>query len=372
MNRIARWWGHVQALLFEGVAAGLDERLTERHQQVMAVLEVVRVEQHVPMRVRLWTGRPAYDRRPLARAFVAKAVYNDPTTVGFLERLRTDRNLCRICGWDHPGEVPSEATFSRAFSEFAEIGLGDTVHQALVKQHLGDGKVLVGHIARDSTEIDARERAVKKPKPPPQPKRKRGRPRKGEEGPPKPPRRVVLQLGQTPEEALVELPTACDWGSKKNSQGMKHSWKGYKLHLDVCCAGLPLNAVTTSASLHDSQVAIPMARRTAQRVTALYEVMDSAYVAKEISQACEALGHVPIVELHSSEKKMGISLEPARERRLDERTVVERAYGRLKDSFGARFVRVRGHAKVHLHLMFGVLALFADQLIKLALDASQT
>ena len=31
-----------------------------------------------------------------------------------------------------------------------------------------------------------------------------------------------------------------------------------------------------------------------------------------------------------------------------------------------RFVRVRGHAKVHLHLMLGVITLFADQLLKLA------
>ena len=133
-----------------------------------------------------------------------------------LERLRTDRNLCRICGWDHPGEVPSESTFSRAFSEFAQMGLGDKAHEALVKAHLGDGKVLVGHIARDSTEINARERAVKKPKPPPKPKRKRGRPRKGEERPPKEPGRMERQLEQTAEEALAELPTACDWGSKKN------------------------------------------------------------------------------------------------------------------------------------------------------------
>lgn len=45
---------------------------------------------------------------------------------------------------------------------------------------------------------------------------------------------------------------------------------------------------------------------------------------------------------------------------------MERAYSRLKDSFGARYVRVRGHAKVHLHLMLGVITLFADQLLKLA------
>ena len=109
-----------------------------------------------------------------------------------------------------------------------------------------------------------------------------------------------------------------------------------------------------------------MARRTAQRVTALYEVMDSAYAAPEIEQVVRELGHVPIIDLHSSKKKRGLEFDPPTARRYDERTVVERAYSRLKDEFGARFVRVRGHAKVHLHLMFGVLTLFADQLMKLA------
>jgi hypothetical protein len=96
-----------------------------------------------------------------------------------------------------------------------------------------------------------------------------------------------------------------------------------------------LNAVTTSASVHDNQVAIPMARMTAERVTALYELMDSAYVAKEIEDVCKELGHVPIIDLHWSKTKKGITLEPARERRYDERTVVERANGRL---WGAEMV----------------------------------
>ena len=50
--------------------------------------------------------------------------------------------------------------------------------------------------------------------------------------------------------------------------------------------------------------------------------------------------------------------------RYNERTAVERVNGRLKDEFGARMIRVRGHAKVMCHLMFGVLALTADQLIR--------
>jgi len=349
--------------LFRGVEAGLEERLTDKQREVVSVLEVVRIEEQVGVRVRRRTGRPAADRRAMARAFVAKAVYNDPTTVALLERLRTERNLCRICGWDHPGEVPSEPTFSRAFAEFAASGLGDRVHAALVEEHVSP--LLVGHIARDSTAIKARERAAKKPPKPPR-RRKRGRPKKGEVVERRAPSRLPRQLTQTTEEALAELPRACDWAGKKDSRGKVQWWRGYKLHLDVCDPGLPLNAQTTSASLHDSQIAIPMARQTAERVTALYELMDSAYAAPQIETAVRELGHVPIIDLHPSRKQKGKTFDPATARRYGERTVVERAYSRLKDDFGARFVRVRGHAKVHLHLMLGVITLFADQLLKLA------
>lgn len=43
----------------------------------------------------------------------------------------------------------------------------------------------------------------------------------------------------------------------------------------------------------------------------------------------------------------------------------ERVNSQLKDTFGGRFVRVRGPKKVMAHLMFGVLALTAQQLLRL-------
>ena len=67
-------------------------------------------------------GRPEEDRAALARAFIAKAVFDVPTTRGLIERLEVDGRLCRL-GWSGAGRLPSEATFSRAFSEFAESGL---------------------------------------------------------------------------------------------------------------------------------------------------------------------------------------------------------------------------------------------------------
>jgi hypothetical protein len=38
--------------------------------------------------------------------------------------------------------------------------------------------------------------------------------------------------------------------------------------------------------------------------------------------------------------------------------------GRPKDDFGAKMVRVKGHEKVMSHLMFGVIALTVEQLMR--------
>jgi len=362
MHKVAQMWGAIQATLFPRLEEQLDEPLTEKQKQLVAVLEVVRVEEHVPPRSAQWMGRTLKDRRALARAFVAKAVYNLQTTELLLEMLRTEKNLRRLCGWAQPSQVPSASTFSRAFDEFAQSKLCDRVHEALVKEYVSER--LVGHICRDSTEIEAREKPLKKAPKAPKVKRRPGRPKKGEEVGQQRTTRLPKQLQQTAEEALAELPTACDVGAKLNSKGRLHHWIGYKTHLDVNDAGLPINVVTTSASLHDSQVAIPMEKLTAQRVTSLYSVMDAAYEAKLITQACRDLGHVPIIDT-KRRKGVKVPFDPATAQRYKVRTTVERSYGRLKDEFGARHVRVRGHRKVHAHIMFGVLALFADQLLKL-------
>lgn len=280
----------------------LGEPLTLKLRQVVRLLETVRIEEHVAPPRRTGRGRFPCDRRLLARAFLVKAIYNLPTTKHLLELLQTQPMLRRIVGWPHRQAVPSASTFSRAYHTFAQANLGDTVHPALVGTYIGDR--LIGHIRRDATEIDARERPARKPKPPPRPPQKRGRPRKGEERPTPEPTRLERQQPQTIEEALAELPTACDRGCKRDADGQIHRWKGYKAHLDTADGGLPVTVVTTSASLHDSQVAIPMARRTAQRVTSLYDLMDAAYDARAIAQVSEELGHRPIIARNGRGKEI--------------------------------------------------------------------
>jgi len=341
----------------------LQEPLTGKLEQLVQVWDVVRIEEHVRSPFQQQLGRHEYDRRSLARAFVAKAVYNLTTTQTLIDLLESNRSLRRLCGFEQLRHVPSAATFSRAFAEFAATGLGDRVHEALVSKHIG--KQVVMHVSRDSTAVVARERAARKQKPAEGVvRRKRGRPRKGEQVPSRRPKRLPVQLEQSARQALADLPKVCDLGAKRDTLGHLHIWKGWKAHIDWADGNIPITVVTTSASLHDSQVAIPMAKLTGQRIVSLYDLMDSAYDAEPIRSMSEQLGHVAIIEPNHRATGSDRLLDPAMRERFRHRTTAERGNSRLKDEFGLRNLRVRGHAKAHLHIMFGVIALFADQLLK--------
>lgn len=162
---------------------------------------------------------------------------------------------------------------------------------------------------------------------------------------------------------LTDLPTCCDVGTKRNSNGYKTSWIGYKLHLDVGDGMVPISAIVTSASVHDSQVAIPLATLSAQRVTNLYDLMDAGYCSPILREHSRQLGHVPLID-HNPRRGEKIEFAPHEAQRYKERSAVERVNGRLKDSFGVHRINVRGHEKVLSHLMFAVLALTADQLLR--------
>jgi len=333
--------------------------LTEYHRKVVATLEMVRIEAGILDDY--WFGRPMSSRKALGRAFVAKAVSNAPTTRNFRDQILADSILRRMCGWEERGQVPSEATFSRAFGEFAQSELTERMHKALLNRTLSDH--LFGHISQDSTEIGAREKPVKKPKQEPKQKKKRGRPRKGEEPLPEP-TRIERQLTMTVEEMVAELPTACDRGTKINSKGHMESWNGFKLHIDAADGQIPISCLLTSASLHDSQASIPLTAMTYQRVKSLYEIKDSAYDCQHIADYSRSLGHVPIIDTNSRSGEAR-ELAPAEKIRFRERSTSERVNSRLKDEFGGRMIRVRGAVKVMAHLMFGILALTADQLLRM-------
>lgn len=362
MRKLSQIWMTIQEYLFPQLEERLGE-LTEKQKRLVAILELASIEKFVRVSNAI-RGRDQKNRRVLARAFVAKAVYNLSSTRALIDYLNSSPALRRICGYETVEAIPHESTFSRAFDEFAQTELPQRVHEALIEAHQKER--LVGHISRDSTAIEGNEKPVGKPqeiqKNPSE--RRRGRPRKGEEAPAKEPSRLERQSRMTLEEMLEDLPQNCDRGTKKNSRGYKVSWNGFKLHADCADGQIPVSCILTSASVHDSQAAIPLTAMTAGRVTNLYDLMDAAYDAEPIREYSRAMGHVPLIDSNPRRGEK-VEMDPAAKERYKERTAIERVFGRLKEEFGGDQVRVRGPAKVMAHLMFGVLALTADQLLRL-------
>jgi len=371
IETISNFLKNIQKKLFKNLKESLGP-LSEKQKKLIKVLELIRIEEYVTYN-RGFRGRPEDDRQILARSFIAKAVYNIPKTNQLREQLLADHSLRQICGWDSIFDIPSESTFSRAFAEFSKIELPQKVHKSLIEYFFSDQ--LIGHISRDSTAIEAREKPVKA-KLKLVKKKKRGRPKKGEIRV-KPLSRLEKQQSMTLEEMLNDLPANCDVGNKTDSKGYKKSWTGYKLHIDSADGDIPISCILTSASVHDSQVAIPLAETTNQRVTNLYDLMDAAYDSPIIKEHSKKLNHIPIIDINprrNKELRMAIKSENKAERllnianpsktRYNERSGVERVNGRLKDEFGGRNIRVKGPAKVMAHLMFGIIVLTVDQLIR--------
>ncbi len=362
-DRISWLMGTLQRHLFPRLEECCERPLSDKEQQLVSILELLQIEKFVGPPTPKRCGRKLSERRAMARAFVGKAVYNHPTTRATREALRNSSVFRRICGFVTAGDIPSEATFSRAFAEFAEKGAGRPGSRgrggALCETAIG-GAYQQGRHSHQ------------------RPGKTRGQAAGGEAGTPE--KRTSPSRGGARTQSAQRvwsgnasnLPPRrwrnCRYtvmlGTKRNSQGYKESWRGYKLHADVndCC--LPISVDLTAASLHDSQVAIPLMKITSERVDYLYDLMDAAYDAQPIYEVSRTLGHVPIIDKNSRGKDI-IPMAPHEAVRYRERSVAERFNGRLKEEFGARNVMVRGVKKVRLHLMFGVIALFADQVLKL-------
>lgn len=282
----------LQEALFPALSEQAEE-LSAAAQRLVATLAILPLSRFVPV-AGSWNGRPPKSRMALASAFVAKAAYNFSTTAQLLNQLHSDPQLRRICGWQQASDVPSEATFSQAFAEFATMQLPELVHEALIAETQKER--LVGHVARDSTAIPARERLDEKPAHKPAEAAAR-QTEERQQGSSKPAVAAAAKTdaGGDARRTAEALPKHCSTGVKKGSNVHEHCWFRYELHIDVIDGQVPVTCILTAASLHDSQVAIPVAEITAQLVTSLYDLMDSAYDAAEIREHSRSLGHVPII-----------------------------------------------------------------------------
>jgi len=353
------------------------EEFSSKESKLIRVLDFAEIEKHI---ISTSTTNTPKSREQIARAFIAKSVYNFQTTRDLINRLHIDRTLRIICGWRYVKDIPSEATFSRAFDEISQMNIAQRTHEQFVKEYLSEKTFFYN--ATDATKIPLREKAVKKEKTD-KVKHKPGRPKKGETREPIKPKILEQQKEmQSVEEKLTLVSTDCGVGIKQNSKGNREVWIGGKFHISVVDGDIPITAFYSGANVHDSSVALPLMQETSKRVNYLYDLQDAGYDADIIREFSTKLGHRPIIDINpknSKELKAKVELMEHEtkifkyrnqhlncdEEHYNQRSMVERVNKYLKDDFGCNKIYYQGATKVASVLAFGILSICIHQSLKL-------
>jgi len=369
---------NIENTLFPAIKETLRlEELSSKESKLIHVLDFAEIEKNITV---VSITNTKKDREQIARAFVAKSVYNFQTTRDVIDRLRIDRTLRIICGWRYKNDIPSEATFSRAFGELSDLEVAQKTQEKFVSAYLGEKTFFYN--ATDATKIPLRQKPVKVEKEKPKPK-KRGRPKKGETREPVNPSILQKQKEmQTAEEMLSLVATECGVGIKQNSKGNREVWIGGKLHISVVDGDIPITAIYSAANVHDSSVALPLMQETSKKVNYLYDLQDAGYDADIIREYSSRLGHRPVIDINPKNSKalkqkielikhetevfeaLGQHLNLDTEH-YNQRSMVERVNKYLKDDFGCDKIYYQGAQKVASVLAFGILSICIHQSLKL-------
>lgn len=148
MTILADYWNFFQVSLFPHLEKVLDEPLTDKLRQFIQVIDLIQIERFIDSPYQQTMGRTRADRRAIARAFIAKAVYDMPTTEILIDRLKLrlvlEGSADLNAGVTFQALQPSRpyGSVGRAFAEFARLNIGDHIHEALVRTHVGDKIVM--------------------------------------------------------------------------------------------------------------------------------------------------------------------------------------------------------------------------------------
>ena len=356
LNLFISQWFTIQGDLFGGLEDELGI-LSPEDEEFVRICTVALKETCFTKYLWCRNGRRPISRVAIFKMLILKALRNYVDTKQTLMVIRKSPVLRRLCGWESVSDIPSESTVSRAFEKFAQDEIVTKLHSKLVTSALGRNGIF--HLSHDSSAIEAREKGVRI---------KQSEDELNNTS-------LESQRTRSASENFSLLPQHCDWGCKLDSKGKKKIWKGYKLHL--CCSDgdIPITGFLSSANMHDSKAIIPMMQKASEDFTYFYDLADAGYDATEIRNASIALNHVPIIDRNPrrGEKNVNdiggrtVNIIDSTTRRYFQRSSIERVFSHLHDSHGGKFIRVRGHAKVFAHLMFGLIVITVEQIFGSAL-----
>ena len=107
ISTLSKMWLKVTNLensLFPELQASLGV-FSSKEEKLVKILDFAEIEQFMHD---THTTNIAKDREQMARAFIAKSVYNIQTTRELMDRLRIDRTLRVLCGWRYANEIQAE------------------------------------------------------------------------------------------------------------------------------------------------------------------------------------------------------------------------------------------------------------------------
>lgn len=283
-------------------------------------------------------GRTGYPLLSILSIMVLKLLYQQLTVRQTLQLLKENENLRMIVEID---TVPSEATMSRLSRQVEKIVDPTILHERIMGLYQEATDRIIGHLSIDSTVIEAREKPIRSKRATQQQKpKKRGRKKKGsaEEAEyqarkAKEERQLAQYMVESPEISISELEKRCSLTAKQNSKGQRQWFIGYKAHMACDDFGVPVAFTVTGASVHDTQAAIPLMKRTQRNFDFLYALMDRGYVSADIEAYVQMIGRRAIIAQRTYRGRPPPQMDPPTALRYEARTTIERTNGELKDGY---------------------------------------
>lgn len=131
-----------------------------RLEKIFITLDLAPVLSKLP--IKYCGGPDGYDANNKLKALIAARLEQIPTTAALVRRLKSDPVFRYNCGFEVFGNVPSEATFSRFLKVLAETDILKDLHRILVCKAEEIGIIDTNSVAIDSTKVEAYEKS--KPK----------------------------------------------------------------------------------------------------------------------------------------------------------------------------------------------------------------
>jgi transposase len=276
-----------------------------------------------------WTGRPGYPIRALLGVALAKSLYAIPTWSRTIALVHEHEALQRALG-----AVPSVYA---AYRFTAKLRAHDHLLEGCIRRVLSRLQTrnpgMGEHIAIDASDLPAFANG----------------------------QRYVSNGGRERDLSEYSDPDA-SWGHRSAVSTRKGGgFYGYRLHAAVCTTtGLPLAWEVRSGKDNEIPVALPLMDevRRAHRVRTV--IMDKGYDVAMLYEGCEQRGAEAIIPLKRTKYAIpDCKLRTPRDERwkalYKARGAVEREFGRLKHEWGMLPLRVRGLARVRLHVNLTIL-----------------